>query len=88
MRRILLVLSVAALMATMIVATAMPAFAVANNPNAADAPGQAKAAENCGEVLGKQTSNRVRAGGGPKEGFLGPSNCDHYYQSTGRIGNQ
>jgi len=50
-----------------------------NNGNAANAPGQAKAQENCSENVFKQTDKEVEAGGGPKEGFLGPTNCDHNF---------
>ena len=76
MRRILSVLAVMAVMAAV---SMVPAFAVANNPNGADAPGQANAIANCAENVLKQTVKGVSAGGGPKEGFIAPTNCDHFY---------
>ena len=54
---------------------------------AADAPGQAQAGPNAGQVIDRQTANGVSAGGGPKGGTLAPTNADHFYQTLGRIGN-
>jgi hypothetical protein len=48
-------------------------------------PPQAKTA--CGDNIDKQTANEVTAGGGPKEGIPAPTNCDHFFQSQGYIGN-
>ena len=82
MRKRLLVL----LMAVMMVASAVPAFAVANDPHAADAPGQLPAYGHCFEHAMNQQHRGVEAGGGPKEGA--PTNCDHLHQEEGSIGNQ
>ncbi len=49
-------------------------------------PGQAKAAENCDAVVMRQTDKGVSAGGGPKAGFLAPTNCDKFFQDIGVIG--
>lgn len=60
--------------------------------NSADAPGQARAAENCTNVWSNIQADLV-AGGGPKSqpvpgvGTTGPTNCDHFWQGTGVIGN-
>ena len=37
--------------------------------------------------LDKQTAKGTSAGGGPKAGVPAPTNCNHYYQSIGSIGN-
>jgi hypothetical protein len=37
--------------------------------------------------IGKQSANGVSAGGGPKAGVPAPTNCDHFYQFNGSIGN-
>lgn len=42
---------------------------------------------NCGAVIAKQYANGVAAGGGPKEGIPAPTNCDHFFQNFGLIGN-
>ncbi len=88
MRRIISVLAVMALMAAMVAVSVVPAFAEANNPNGADAPGQANAGANCFENVLKQFESGVAAGGGPKEEFLAPTNCDHFFQEEDLIGNQ
>ena len=82
MKRILTVLTVAVLMAVMLVAGAGYAFAYANfdnNGNAANAPGQQNAQDNCSDTIGKQSDKDVSAGGGPKEGVPAPTNCDKFY---------
>ena len=63
----------------------------------ADAPGQATAAQHCENVWGTLQTD-LRAGGGPKSGpssgpigdypdGSGPTNCDHFWQGQGAIGN-
>jgi len=47
--------------------------------NSGDAPGQAKAAENCSQTIDRQIENGVSAGGGKKAGVLAPTNCDHFF---------
>ncbi len=64
------------------------ALAVSNGGgNSADAPGQAKATENCIAVISRQLDKGVFAGGGPKAGIPAPTNCDHFFQFFGQIGN-
>jgi hypothetical protein len=86
MRRILLVLAVAAFMAVMLAVSAGSAFADAdpdNSGNTANAPGQANARENCYDNITKQDDRGVEAGGGPKSDtgsyYASPTNCDHYW---------
>ena len=49
--------------------------------NSSNAPGQAKAAANCGNTIDRQSANGVSAGGGPKAGVPAPTNCDHFFQT-------
>jgi hypothetical protein len=98
MRRLILLIIVALLIAAMFVAVAGYAFASANpenQGNGADAPGQENALDNCTENFNKQGEKGVVAGGGPKaepieeDGALvplEPTNCDHFFQDIGRIG--
>jgi hypothetical protein len=73
---------------------ASPAWAQSNGGgNSADAPGQARAAANCENVWGNRQADLV-AGGGPKSAVVeslgttsGPTNCDHFWQSEGVVGN-
>lgn len=52
-----------------------------NNGNAANAPGQERAEENCGEAINGQEKKGVLAGDGPKAGTGEPPiNCDHFFQ--------
>jgi hypothetical protein len=46
-----------------------------------------KAVANCGAVIERQTEKGTSAGGGPKAGIPAPTNCDHFFQSEGLIGN-
>ncbi len=90
LRRILLVLAAAALMAVMMAVMPAPAFAFANpdnNGNAGSAPGYNQAWDNSRQAIRTQTANDVSAGGGPKQGILAPTNSDHFYQDYGYIGN-
>ena len=90
MRRLLLVLTVALMMAAMMSLMAAPAFASVNpdsNGKAAYAPGQTQAQENAGQTEDRQSANGVMAGGGPKQGIPGPTNAEHFYQLSGSIGN-
>lgn len=61
--------------------------------NSSDAPGQERATEQC-EAVWMDIQADLRAGGGPKSGPVadipegtGPTNCDHFWQSEGVIGN-
>jgi hypothetical protein len=58
-----------------------------------DAPGQERAAANCMNVWSELQADLV-AGGGPKSTVVesigttsGPTNCDHFWQGEGVIGN-
>jgi hypothetical protein len=59
--------------------------------NSDQARGQERAMENCDQHVLDQRRNGVHAGGGPKgpteDGFEAPSNCDHFWQNDGYIGN-
>jgi hypothetical protein len=84
MKRIVMVLTMAALMAVMLVAGAGYAFALANpdnRGNASNAPGQQNAHQNCENTISKQHEKGVSAGGGKKEGVVGPTNCDKFFSS-------
>ncbi len=95
MKRIVTALTVAALMAVMLVAGAGSAFAKAYIPDfGGPAKGQVttQAAENCDANFLKQAAKGVTARGGPKRGEAGteesaPTNCDHFFQREGYIGN-
>jgi hypothetical protein len=69
-------------------AFAAPASAQTNGGgNSANAPGQERAAANCIQVWSVIQADLV-AGGGPKSQVAtGPTNCDHFWQSEGIIGN-
>ncbi len=47
--------------------------------NPGNAPGQAHAQANCNNTIDRQYGKGVAAGGGPKEGILAPTNCDHFF---------
>ena len=88
MKRIVSVLTVAAIVVAMLAASAGNAFAFAGNPNGADAPGQAKAVENCFETIARQDAKGVTGTttGSPKDEKLLPTavtNCDHFWQAAG-----
>jgi hypothetical protein len=65
--------------------------------NSGDAPGQVQASAQC-EVVWSEIQADLRVGGGPKSGASvgpigtypdgsGPTNCDHFWQGQGAIGN-
>ena len=93
MKRIFAVLAVVALMATMMV-SAMPAFAFANPDNNGneEAPGQARAIENCGTVDGGGVLGRQAAPNSPPESnshphsttAIAPANCNHFFTPPGQ----
>ena len=76
MRRILLVLAVAAIMVLSSVSYAFAYANPGNQGNGSSAPGQSSARANCSANIGKQDENGVSAGGGHKEGIPAPTNCD------------
>jgi hypothetical protein len=61
---------------------ALPGAAGALGPS-----GNPHAVAACEKSIDKQSANGVTAGGGPKAGVPAPTNCDHYYQFNGSIGN-
>lgn len=75
---------------------AAPASAQSNGGgSSSDAPGQAQAEANCMHVWSELQADLV-AGGGPKSEPIespsgpfttGPTNCDHFWQGVGIIGN-
>ena len=67
----------ASALALMLVPAAMAVRAIDPNPNAL---------ENCFATILNQNVHGVVAGGGPKVG-VGPTNCDHFFQGEGLIGN-
>jgi hypothetical protein len=80
MRRILLVLAVGAIM---VLSSVSYAFAEANPDSSGDAgtaPGQTNASQNCSDNVLKQFGEGQTPGGGDKEDFVGPTNCDHFWQ--------
>jgi|SRR5918998_4477333 hypothetical protein len=95
MKRIFAVLAVVALMATMMVVSAMPAFAFANpdnNGKAEDAPGQDRASDNCGTfltlaspegtgVVGRQATSNSPSNGHQENATTptAPTNCNHFF---------
>ena len=91
-KRIIMVLTLTALMAVMLAAGAGSAFAYsysAEDPGTGPSQGNTteQAQANCDENFGKQADNKVAAGGGPKAGEAGqdvaaPTNCDHFYQGA------
>jgi hypothetical protein len=83
LKRIIAVLRVAALMAVMMVAGAGNAFALPYNEQGTFTD---QAVEGCLIAVGTQFETDVETGGGPKEGVLAPTNCDHYFQYSGAIG--
>ena len=75
MKKIVLAISVGAVIALPGTAAG---FGPSLNPHAVAA---------CETNIGKQSASGVTAGGGPKAGIPAPTNCDHFYQGIGLIGN-
>ena len=61
---------------------AFPVAAVGYGPNE-----NPHAVAACEKNIDKQTAKGVSAGGGPKAGVPAPTNCDHFFQENGSIGN-
>jgi hypothetical protein len=55
--------------------------------NSANAPGQERAQANCTHVWSEIQADLVAKGGPKSELATGPTNCDHFWQSQGVIGN-
>jgi hypothetical protein len=79
-----------AVMALLMVALAVPAFAAAlPGSQGTQGQGQLTAFDNCEfNANQKQSDKGVIVGGGPKVDVVGPTNCGHFFQQTGLIGNQ
>lgn len=75
MKKTMLALSIGIMLA---LPGAAAGFGPTENPHAVAA---------CEKNIDKQTAKGVSAGGGPKAGVPAPTNCDHFYQSIGSIGN-
>ena len=92
MRRAVLL---ALLSAVAVLGFATAALAVSNGggQGVANAPGQAQAAAKCGigaanvGTIDRQIAAGIQAGGGPKSVDVAPTNCDHFWQTFGFIGN-
>jgi hypothetical protein len=83
-----LFIGVVTVVTSCVVALNPPAFAVANpNSNGANGQGQAQADDACFNNVHKQFGLDLDTGGGPKDGWGPPTNCDHFYQAIGAIGN-
>jgi hypothetical protein len=88
MKRLLIGLMI--LVAASVLALSPGAFAAANpdnNGSAAGAPGLENADNACFNNVHKQFGLDLDAGGGPKDGWGPPTNCDHLFQLIGAIGN-
>ena len=82
MRRITKLVGIGALGFALVTGTGT---AIAAGPT--DAPGQETAWEKCIANVEKQLAEGTEAGGGPKTGISeAPSNCDHFWQVIGAIG--
>ena len=81
MRRVLLVLTVAAVMAAIVALSAGSAFAYANHPTGqGSGSGQSKAAENCTDAVSNQFVGSGAQQNAHQTGSTGPANCDHFFQ--------
>ena len=65
--------------AAMALATAAPATSHNASPTGL---------EHCNAAVERQVTAGLQAGGGPKAGFDGPLNCDHFFFAIGAIGNE
>jgi hypothetical protein len=73
-----------AVAAVLLVPASAFAFGPAPPPGNPDNTAQLEA---CGNAVDRQIEAEIQAGGGPKSVDVGPANCDHFWQRTGRIGN-
>lgn len=91
MRRAVLLVLVAAI--AMLVFAAAALAVSGGGGQSANAPGQAIAAAKCGigrenvGTIDRQIAAGIQAGGGPKSVDVAPTNCDHFWQTSGAIGN-
>jgi hypothetical protein len=75
-------LTIAACAAGVVALGTAPAASAYGGPNP-----NSNAVGRCGDVIARQTDEGIAAGGGPKAGIPAPTNCDHFFQATGAIGN-
>lgn len=80
MRRIIVVVLVAAFLVAVSAMSALAYTNFENSGNASDAPGQEQAQENCSDAISNQYSNANDSKGHKNAGNVYPANCDHYYQ--------
>ena len=73
---------VAALAAAGIAVSAGASSATAYNPANPNTP--QVAIDKCGANIDKQIARGTTAGGGPKAGELGPTNCDKFFGAPGK----
>ena len=79
----------AALLSALLAAS--PAAAYSKRDRSEPPPGQERAMELCNSHILEQLGRAVHSGGGPKEpteeDAQAPTNCDHFWQNDGFIGN-
>jgi hypothetical protein len=75
MKRVVLAVGIGAMMAW---PGAAAAFGPSQNPGAVAA---------CEANIANQLSAGISAGGGPKADFGASTNCDHFFQAIGAVGN-
>ena len=64
------------------------AFALAIAAPASSHSASPTGREHCAAAVENQVDAGLMAGGGPKAGIDGPSNCDHFWFAIGAIGNE
>ncbi len=80
-RRMILVLTVAALIVAIFVATAVPAFAFAKHvPGRGSSGGQDRAVDQCNSAVDKQDVSNQGHHNSNDPGNVAPANCDHFFQ--------
>jgi hypothetical protein len=84
MSRIKTLIAAAAAVVTLTVGGGSAIASSNGGGNSANAPGQARAAQNCENTIDRQTAKGVSAGGGPKAGVPAPTNCDHFFGAPGQ----
>ncbi len=78
MRRIIMMLTVALVMAAMMLAMALPAFSFANPDSNSSGQGQSIAGATCTANITKQQTQVIHGETGTR-----PTNCDHFYPPPG-----
>ena len=81
MKRILLVMAVGLVMAAIVVAMSVPAFAYANHTTGSGSlGGQSRALDQCEFAVDKQDTTNQGHQNSNDPGNIAPANCDHYFQ--------